>query len=74
LKPSNPTNNPQIFCREIHSQKGLNEVDGEEKYRVETSNSFAALEDFSAKGDRELVKLLEKISKFQSKRIQDIMN
>jgi hypothetical protein len=51
LKSSDPTNNQQIFCREIHSQKEFNEVEGEEKYRVETSNSFAALEDFSAKGD-----------------------
>jgi hypothetical protein len=49
--------------------KKLNEVEGNEKYHVQVSNRFAALEDLNMWNLKVLVKQLERISKFQAKTI-----
>jgi hypothetical protein len=38
---------------ERFNPKQLNEVEGKERYRVEVSNKFAALEDLDTEGDEE---------------------
>jgi hypothetical protein len=48
------------FHAERFSLKKLNEVEGKEQYRVETTNRFAALEDVDVEVI-ELGKLLEKM-------------
>jgi hypothetical protein len=51
------------------SLKKLNEIEGEEKYRVKVSNRFAALEDVDTEVEIVLGKQLERILKFQPKRV-----
>jgi hypothetical protein len=55
--------------------KKLNDVEGKEQHRVEISNRFAALEHLDVEADiNKLGKLLDRISKFQPKRVLVIMN
>jgi hypothetical protein len=50
--------------------KKLNEAEGKQQYRVEISNRFAALENLDDEGLlTNLQELLERISKFQPKRV-----
>jgi hypothetical protein len=50
--------------------KKLNEVEGTDKYCVEVSNRFAALEDLDTEGKNNCVwKRSERISTFQPKRV-----
>jgi hypothetical protein len=53
--------------------KKLNEVEGNEKYRVEISNRFAALEGLDAKVDINTIWETIRIYQFQRKRVWVIM-
>jgi hypothetical protein len=57
------------FHMERFNLKKLNEVEGKEKYHVEVSNWFAALEDLDAEVEINAIWETERISKFQQKRV-----
>jgi hypothetical protein len=59
-----------VFHIERFNLKKLNEVEGEEQYRIEVSNRFAAVEDLDTEVKLKVPgKRLERISKFQPKRV-----
>jgi hypothetical protein len=58
------------FNMEIFNLKKLNEIEGKEKYRVEVSNRFAALEDLDAEAEiNTLCQTTGEISTFQLRRV-----